>query len=66
MKAAKNLRTLAILARTERQAYAYAFSLDPLLPRTLLPKGYHGLTVHRRHEEFRFYLRERLQILTTK
>jgi phenylacetic acid degradation operon negative regulatory protein len=60
VKTADNPARLAALAREEWQAYDHAFSLDPLLPRELLPKGYQGETVQRQHEEFRQQTRRRL------
>jgi hypothetical protein len=53
------LAALARLARTERMAYQFAFSFDPLLPRRLWPPGYQGEKVHARHESFRCSLRQR-------
>jgi len=60
VKTSGNLARLAGLAREEWQAYDHAFSLDPLLPGELLPKGYQGETVQRQHEEFRQQMRQRL------
>ncbi|MBM3861166.1 MAG: hypothetical protein FJ395_16175 [Verrucomicrobia bacterium] len=65
VKASENLARLAALAREEWQAYDHAFSLDPLLPGELLPKGYEGETVQRQHEEFRQQTRLRLRSLAS-
>jgi phenylacetic acid degradation operon negative regulatory protein len=62
--AARKLAMLAKIARIERRAYRDAFSLDPLLPRTLWPKEYHGPQVQERHEQFRATLQRRLEELT--
>ncbi len=62
-RATHDLAGLARLARLERQTYAYAFSLDPLLPQELWPKGYHGPEIVARHRAFRLALRDRLAAL---
>jgi len=59
------LPDLATTARHERQAYQYAFSFDPLLPRVLLPKSYAGFRVEEQHQAFRRRLGLRLQQLST-
>jgi len=61
---AHTLAQLAALARNERRAYAYAFALDPLLPRALWPKGYRGAEVQRQSDQFRRQLTEKFQALT--
>ena len=61
-----NLSTLAGVARAERHAYRYAFSLDPSLPQPLWPKGYRGAAVLKAHREFRRRLQEQLRKLVTK
>jgi phenylacetic acid degradation operon negative regulatory protein len=65
LQKANTLATLAGVARLERQAFDFAFSLDPLLPRTLLPDGYMGRETWKRHTEFRDLLGTRLGSLTT-
>jgi DNA-binding transcriptional regulator PaaX len=60
LKRARDLRELARVARIERDAYQYAFFLDPLLPRSLWPRSYTGLAVEERHQTFRASLRRRL------
>jgi len=60
---ATDLSTLARLARQEREAYRYAFSLDPLLPRELWPAAYHGAAVEGRHDQFHAALGQRLREL---
>jgi DNA-binding transcriptional regulator PaaX len=57
------LAGLAKVARIEQQAYAYAFSFDPLLPRGLWPAGYGGEGVQERHRAFRQLLRRRYEAL---
>jgi phenylacetic acid degradation operon negative regulatory protein len=57
---------LAGVARLERQAFDFAFSLDPLLPRALLPDGYLGRETWKRHMKFRNLLGTRLGSLTTR
>jgi DNA-binding transcriptional regulator PaaX len=57
---ARNLAELSRVARVERDAYQYAFSLDPLLPRSLWPQSYTGAAVEERHQTFRACLRRRL------
>jgi DNA-binding transcriptional regulator PaaX len=61
---ASDIGALARLARIERQAYQYAFSLDPLLPRALWPKAYQGEKIEQRHLQFRSAVRHRLPKLT--
>jgi len=56
---ARDLTSLAKLARIERKAYDDAFDLDPLLPRQLLPKGYAGFGVQQRHDDFRAVLKQK-------
>jgi phenylacetic acid degradation operon negative regulatory protein len=59
----ERISTIASLvgaARAERQAYEYAFSLDPLLPSVLWPKNYRGQTVLSTHQRFRLHLGRRL------
>ena len=51
--AIRDLGRLAALARCERWLYQSAFSLDPLLPRSLWPKGYRGAEVQQRHLRLR-------------
>ncbi len=63
VKTARDLQTLARMARTEREAYWHAFSIDPLLPRVLWPKGYRGAGVEERHQEFRARLSRRARAL---
>ncbi|MBM3859592.1 MAG: hypothetical protein FJ395_08080 [Verrucomicrobia bacterium] len=65
VKRARDLTELARLARIEREAYQYAFSLDPLLPRELWPRSYSGADVEERHQTFRAMLRRRLLDLHT-
>ena len=60
LRATPDLARLGQVARREREAYAYAFSFDPLLPRALWPKGYGGPVVENQHREFRRHLRQRL------
>jgi phenylacetic acid degradation operon negative regulatory protein len=60
---ARNLAELAAVARAERQAYAYAVSMDPLLPRELWPRDYRGLRVQEKHEQFQQSLASRLTAL---
>ena len=48
-----DLAALAALARCERRLYQSAFSLDPLLPRTLWPKDYQGVATQQFHQRFR-------------
>lgn len=64
VKTADRLARLAALAREEVLAYEHAFSLDPLLPRELLPEGYQGETVQCQHEEFHQLLRQRLRVVS--
>jgi len=60
---ARDLTELAHVARIERDAYQYAFSLDPMLPRILWPEHYTGVLVEERHQHFRATLQRRLQEL---
>jgi phenylacetic acid degradation operon negative regulatory protein len=53
------LSDVAMAARHERQAYQYAFSFDPLLPRALLPRSYAGFRVENQHQVFRRHLGRR-------
>jgi DNA-binding transcriptional regulator PaaX len=62
---ADDLRALGRLARIERDAYQFAFSIDPMLPRDLWPKPYKGVAVHERHQTFGSQLRRRLRALAT-
>ena len=57
---------LAALARREWEAYHYAFSLDPLLPRALAAKAYRGYEVEARHRQCRNAWRQRLAALTRR
>jgi phenylacetic acid degradation operon negative regulatory protein len=61
---AKDLQELAQVARIERDAYQYAFAIDPLLPRELWPSGYHGAQVEEKHQAFNTRLRARLKELS--
>jgi DNA-binding transcriptional regulator PaaX len=63
VRSVPNLNNLAHVARVEFDAYRYAFSMDPLLPRELWPKHYAGQAVEERHQRFRTALRRRLQEL---
>ncbi len=65
MRSVKDLAGLATLARVERQSYQRAFSRDPLLPRTLWPRGYSGEAVQKRHDQFLARLRERFSGLAS-
>jgi phenylacetic acid degradation operon negative regulatory protein len=60
---ARSLSDLARIARVEREAYQHAFSLDPLLPRSLWPRSYDGPAVEKRHLTFHACLRRRLHEL---
>jgi DNA-binding transcriptional regulator PaaX len=64
LRDASTLSELATVARRERQAYQYAFSFDPLLPRVLLPKLYAGIRVEEQHQTFRRRLACRMEELT--
>ncbi len=64
LRAARSLTKLAHIARIERQAYQHAFSLDPLLPRALLPKAYRGFAVQERRGHNRATLARCLRELT--
>lgn len=48
------------LAREEMSAYLSAMKEDPLLPRELLPAGYHGVAVYDLHKSLGQEIRERL------
>lgn len=52
-ESAATVESLAQVARTEWNAYQFAFSLDPLLPRRLLPPDYAGQAVQERHKSLR-------------
>jgi DNA-binding transcriptional regulator PaaX len=60
---AHTLAQLSGVARNERRSYAYAFAVDPLLPRSLWPTGYRGAEVHRQHEQFRKLLAKKFAAL---
>lgn len=60
-KSVRTLAELAGLARRERDAYQWALSLDPLLPRTLWPADYVGAEMAARHQTFIRTLRQRWQ-----
>jgi len=60
----KSLAHLAALARSEKQAYDYAFAWDPLLPRSLWPRNYKGALVQTRHQSLRRLLGQQLTRLT--
>jgi DNA-binding transcriptional regulator PaaX len=66
LEAAASLAALAKLAQVERQAYAYAFTFDPLLPRVLWPAGYAGEAVEQRHRAFVRTLRRRYDVLAAE
>ena len=57
VRRAPNLHELATVARIERDAYQFAFRMDPLLPRQLWPKTYRGAQVENRHQAFLAELR---------
>lgn len=61
---ARTLAELTRLARIEREAFSYAFSLDPLLPQVLWPKGYQGPQIAAAHREFRSALSHRFRELS--
>ncbi len=63
LDAARDLSGVARVARAEREAYAHAFSFDPLLPRSLWPSGYRGARVEEAHQKFRAALCRRLHEL---
>jgi phenylacetic acid degradation operon negative regulatory protein len=63
LQRARDLTELARAARIEREAYDYAFSLDPLLPRVLWPKSYAGPAVAQRRLQFQSVLHRRLHEL---
>jgi DNA-binding transcriptional regulator PaaX len=60
---ARDLTELARFARIEHDAYRYAFSRDPLMPRVLWPKSYSGAAVEERHQNFCAVLQRRLHEL---
>jgi DNA-binding transcriptional regulator PaaX len=62
---AGDLAAVARLARIARDAYQYAFSFDPLLPRALWPKSYQGPAVEERRQNFHARLRRRVQELAS-
>jgi DNA-binding transcriptional regulator PaaX len=62
---AGDLRELARVARVERDAYHFAFSLDPVLPRELWPRRYRGGAVEDQHRAFRAALARRLRVLAS-
>ncbi len=64
LERARDLRELGRVARVERNAFEYAFSLDPLLPRPLWPASYKGEEVTARRQTFRSCLRRRLRELS--
>jgi phenylacetic acid degradation operon negative regulatory protein len=61
---ARDAGELARVARAERDAYHYAFALDPLLPQALWPKDYQGARLQECHQTFMARLRTRLRELT--
>lgn len=61
VKRAADLGTLAAIVRAERRSYAYAFSIDPMLPRTLWPSNYTGPAVAQRRARFQAAVRSRLR-----
>jgi phenylacetic acid degradation operon negative regulatory protein len=61
---AKDLAQLTALARNELRSYAYALTLDPLLPRALWPKQYRGADVQRQHDRFRRQLADQFRSLS--
>jgi DNA-binding transcriptional regulator PaaX len=65
LERARDLRELAQVARIERDAYHDAFSMDPLLPRELWPRGYRGAKVEEQHQAFRTRLAQRLRALAS-
>jgi DNA-binding transcriptional regulator PaaX len=60
----RDLSSLARWARQEREAYGYALSIDPLLPRVLWPPAYRGRAVQELHEQLRARLRRRFSELS--
>lgn len=60
---ARDLKELARVARMERDAYQYAYAVDPLLPRKLWLADYQGVKVEERHQAFESRLRARLKEL---
>jgi phenylacetic acid degradation operon negative regulatory protein len=60
---ARDLAQLASLARNERRSYAYAFAVDPLLPRDLWPQHYRGEDIQRQHDQFRRQIADRYRSL---
>jgi DNA-binding transcriptional regulator PaaX len=65
LKRADDLPALARVARIEREAYQYAFVLDPLLPRSLWPSPYAGPRLEARHQEFLAALSRRTRDLAS-
>jgi phenylacetic acid degradation operon negative regulatory protein len=65
LERARDLRELARIARVELDAFAFAFSLDPLLPRVLLPRAYLGQPTAARRHAFRHCLRRRLSAMSS-
>ncbi len=64
-KSVSDLKALGRLLRIESDAYQYAFTLDPLLPRELCPRGYKGFAVEERHCQFRAAIGGRLRQLAS-
>lgn len=62
-KSVVTLSELAQRARRERDAYQWALSLDPLLPRSLWPADYVGAEAAARHQTFIRTMRQRWQQL---
>jgi DNA-binding transcriptional regulator PaaX len=58
---ARDLNELGRIAHIERDAHHYAFSRDPLLPRLLWPRGYKGVGVEDRHQQFTAMLARRFR-----
>ncbi len=65
IQSCRELPSLARWAREERQAYQYALSVDPLLPRALWPPSYQGRAVQELHEQLRARLSRRFSELAT-
>lgn len=63
LDACRDVPSLARWARLEREAYEYALSLDPLLPRALWPASYQGRAVQELHERLRSRLSQRFAAL---
>jgi DNA-binding transcriptional regulator PaaX len=59
----RDLSRLGALARSERQAYWWAYSLDPWLPQSLWPKSCKGARVEQEHQRFRQRLAQRMAAL---